>query len=82
MNYMDSIKANLRETNRYPYTYACDLLRYAGLAESRSEAAQLYTSWDEARELAERYICVAAQEILAEEEMKRHLEEVHELYGR
>ena len=81
MSCMDSIKNKLRESGRYPYTYACDLLRQAGLAESRADAAQLYNSWEEARELAERYICIRAIEVLGEEELKKHLEEVREIYS-
>ena len=29
-----------RNSQRYPYTYACDWIREAGLAQSRSDASQ------------------------------------------
>lgn len=53
---LEEHKTALREHSRYPYTYACDWLRMKGLAQSRSDAAQLINGRDEAVILAEQYV--------------------------
>jgi len=37
---MDELEAEMRQSSRFPYTYAADWVRMAGLAESRAEASQ------------------------------------------
>lgn len=54
-----------KEDSRYPYTYACDWLRMAGLAKSRSDASEVISklaTWrkipreDQAKEIAGQYV--------------------------
>ena len=37
---LTKIGAQMRSSTRFPYTYACDLIRLRGLADSRSDASQ------------------------------------------
>lgn len=74
-------KEEMKQSTRYPYTYACDWLREAGIALDRSQAAQTISKLsdkmgvprdDLARILAEQYCNFWSQ--IEELEEKRKLD--------
>jgi hypothetical protein len=67
---LETRKTELRNHSRFPYTYACDWLRMAGKAGSRSDAAQLYNGPEEAAVYAELYVIYTAHMDVAEALLK------------
>jgi hypothetical protein len=75
---LEEYKNELRDSSRYPYTYACDWLRMKGKAKSRSEAAQLYSDEAEATIYAEQYVAYEASQAMAEDMINEALQAMAE----
>jgi hypothetical protein len=60
------ITESLRNSSRYPYTFAADLIIKMGDATSREEASHLITDKDHAERLAEAHVKILANQQWAE----------------